>query len=85
MKRILVYALCAFGIFSILGGCSSEDQSGNPVVNSGTVDEQYVGDANIKIKENYKQTPEEAKAQSDILKVIEEEGSSLEGGGLSGH
>lgn len=85
MKRVLVYAVCAFGIFSILGGCSEEEQSGKQVVNSGIVDEQYVGDSNIKIVENFKQTTEEAKAQSDILKAIEEDGGSFEGGGLSGH
>lgn len=83
MKRMLAYTTCVIGIFSLLSGCTGEDKSDQPVVNSGTVDEEYVGDANIVLKEEYKQTPEEAKTQADILKAIKEEKGSFEGGGLT--
>lgn len=84
MKRTLASTICVVAIFSFLGGCSSTHSSEKPAVNSGLVDEEYVGDADVKLKENYKQTPEEAQLQADILKEIEQNDSS-ESGGLGGH
>ncbi|MFN7253228.1 MAG: hypothetical protein ACK4M9_21010 [Anaerobacillus sp.] len=85
MKRILTILVCAFGILTIISGCSSDSQSEKPIVNSGVVDEQYVGDPNPKLVNEYFQTSEEAEAQEEIVKAIEEEKASFEGGGLSGH
>lgn len=86
MKRMLAYTMCAVGILSIVSGCTGEKQSlDQPAVNSGSLNEEYVGDPNPVIKEEYKQTSAEAKAQEELLKTLEEEGSSFDGGGLSGH
>jgi len=86
MKRMLAYTMCFVGILSIVSGCTGEKQSSDqPAVNSGSLDEKYVGDANLVITEEYKQTSGEAKAQEELLKSLEEEGSSFDGGGLSGH
>lgn len=84
MKRLLAITICTVAFFSILVGCSSGQSPEKPIVNSGTLDEKYVGDADVKLKENYKQTSEEAQLQADILKEIEEK-ESTEGGSLGGH
>jgi hypothetical protein len=86
MKRLLVNTICVVAIFSFLGGCSSTESSEKPTVNSGTLDKEYVGDADVKLIENYKQTTEEAEMQAEILKKIEEnESSKTESEGLGGH
>lgn len=72
-------------MLALLSGCGGNQSTDRPAVNSGTIDEEYVGDANVKLEEIYKQTPEEAAAQEAILKAIEEEENTFEGGGLSGH
>ncbi len=84
MKKILAYAICSFSILFIVSGCSGEKLSSDEkAVNSGSLNENYVGDANIVLEEEYKQTPEEAKAQEELVKALE--GDSFTGGGLSGH
>lgn len=85
MKRMLKISVCVIGILTLISGCSSENQTEMPMVNSGVVDEQYVGDPNPKLLNEYYQTNEEAKSQKDLEKAIEEDKSSFEGGGLSGH
>jgi hypothetical protein len=85
MKRILIYMTCVISVFSILSGCSGTAKSVQPAANSGVVDKEYVGNPNPELKNVYKQTTEEAKAQADLVKAIEEEKASFKGGGLSGH
>lgn len=84
MKRILAYTFCSLSILFIVSGCTAEKQSSDEkTVNSGSLNENYVGDANVVLEEEYKQTPAEAKAQEELVKSLE--GDSFSGGGLSGH
>ena len=83
MKRILAYAICSLSILFMISGCSGEKTSDKNTVNSGSLNEEYVGDANVILENEYKQTPAEAKAQEELVKKLE--GNSFSGGGLSGH
>lgn len=86
MKRLLSRTILTFAILSVLNGCSGTQPSEKPVVDSGTVDENYVGDANATVKEDYKQTTDEAQIQAGILKKIEEKkASEMDGEDLGGH
>ena len=86
MKRMLAFTICSIVILSMVSGCAEEKQSSDQsAVNSGSLNEKYVGDPNVVITEEYKQTTGEAKSQEELLKALEEEANSFEGGGLSGH
>ncbi len=85
VRRMLSVSLCVIGLLTILSGCTGENQQENPAVNSGVVDEEYVGDPNPKLVNEYLQTDEEAKVQEEIVEAIKEGELLFEGGGLSGH
>ncbi|WP_019241127.1 MULTISPECIES: hypothetical protein [Bacillus] len=74
MKRMITYMMCLIASFAILTGCSEESNSNvNPAVDNGSVDDNYIGDPNPVLEENYKQTPAEAKQLEDLKKQIEQE------------
>ncbi len=71
MKQLLISTICGLAFFSFLGGCSNNEQSEKPMVDSGILDENYVGDADVQLEENYKQTAVEAEIQDNLLKEME--------------
>ncbi|MBM4765257.1 hypothetical protein [Bacillus sp. B15-48] len=73
MKRITAFTISLIGTFLLLTGCS--EVLDEPLVNSGSLDDEYVGDANPILEEIFKQTEEEAQIQADILKKMEEDDS----------
>lgn len=86
MKRILAYSICFVALLSSISGCSgAKQETVQPTVNSGSLNEDYVGDPNADVVEDYMQTTEEEQLQANIIKEIEEGGSTFNGGGLSGH
>lgn len=82
MKRALSVTIFTIGCIAFLSGCSANQSLNQPAANSGVVDKDYNGDPNPVLKEEYKQTPAEAKALEDLMKAIEEE--LFESGGISG-
>ncbi|MDR7239095.1 hypothetical protein [Neobacillus drentensis] len=85
MKQLSVLTFCIIGIFLLMTGCSEKQSSDMPLVNSGTLDEKYVGDKDVKLKENYKQTTKEEQLQANILEEIEKNKSSASSSSGGGH
>lgn len=86
MKQGLIKTtISIFSILIVLSGCSSNQPFEKSKVNSGTLDENYVGDANVQLHEEYKQTPVEAEIQAEILNKNEEESTEADNEGSTGH
>lgn len=85
MKRLLTISIFVVGISFVFFGCSGTDENkaDQPAVNSGGIDESYVGDADAVIIEDFKQTPAEAKVQNELIEQLKDDDSLLGEGGLS--
>lgn len=77
--------ICFAAILILVAGCSANDGTVDSPVNSGPVDTEYVGDANVQLEEIYKQTTEEEQLQAEVLKKIEEGESVIDGIDMGGH
>lgn len=80
MKRLSLLFLALVSVLLFAVGCSGEQSSDVPKVNSGVVDENYAGDPDPVLVENYKQTEAEAKALEELIEQIDEEELLGEGG-----
>lgn len=84
MKLFFTKVICLAAIILLISGCSS-NTSEKPAVNSGVLDESYVGDPEPTLEEDYKQTEGEAELQKEVLEKIEENGGSeADGSDLNG-
>lgn len=79
MKSIYTKIICLLAIILLISGCSSTTTE-EPEVNSGVLDESYVGDPSPILEEDYIQTEEEAQLQADVLEKLEENGGSAADG-----
>lgn len=70
MKRFLTLLLCAGSLLVLVVGCTGVESSDTPKANSGVIDENYVGDPDPFLAENFKQTPKEAEALEKLLEEI---------------
>jgi hypothetical protein len=85
MKRVLSTTIGILTILTFLNGCSNTSTSKSEG-DSGSIDEQYVGDADVRLIEEYKQTEEEATNQANLLKKLQEqEAADKESDGEGGH
>lgn len=85
MKKWLMSAICVMTIFSILSGCSGEKDDKQTTVNSGQVDQEYMGDPNPVLEETYKQSETEKNILETVKKEISESEDELNSGALSVH
>lgn len=85
MKRKILMSIFLAGILLMNTGCTESQSLNESPVNSGSSDEQYVGDANVQLVEDYKQTNVESELQEKVLKKIEEDGLTESGEDLGGH
>ncbi len=77
MKGILT--LFAFTVvFLAASGCSGTEAPDGPAVNSGPVNETYIGDPKPELEENYKQSKAEEEIQAEVLKKLEERAKTNE-------
>lgn len=85
MKTFFTKTICFVAIILLISGCSGTT-SEEPAVNSGVLDNSYIGDPAPILEEEYKQTEEEAQIQADVLEKIEENGGSVtDGSEVNGH
>lgn len=85
MKKLLVSVFCIITIFSVLSGCSGEKEEKQSTVNSGNVDNEYIGNPNPITEEKYKQSDAEKNIQETVKKEISENEDELDSGKLSVH
>lgn len=86
MKRKGLLFMSVLMLLGIMAACSraTDGSAVNPNVNSGVVDESYVGNPAPVLEEDYVQSPAEEKIQKDVLNRLKNQEDSNKGPSIHG-